>query len=69
MSIVLAAKQLSVTKSSLHKWVALARGGNLSRVGQGQRIPSELEVVLARIRKELAITKMEREKRSRTAHT
>ena len=60
MSIVQAAKQLSVPKSSLHKWVALARAGNLSTVGQGQRIPSELEVELARTRKELAVTKMDR---------
>ena len=44
MSIAQAAKQLSVPKSSLHKWVALARAGNLSTVGQGQGIPSELEV-------------------------
>lgn len=61
MSIAQAAKQLSVPKSSLHKWVALARAGNLSTVGQGQRIPSELEVELARTRKELAETKMERD--------
>lgn len=61
MSIAQAAKQLSVPKSSLHKWVALARAGNLSTVGQVQRIPSELEVELARTRKELAETRMERD--------
>ena len=41
--------------------LTLARAGNLSTVGQGQRIPSELEVELARTRKELAETKMERD--------
>ena len=38
-----------------------SREGNLSEVGKAQRPPSELEVELARTRKELADVKMERD--------
>lgn len=61
MSVGRAAKQLSIPKSSLDNWVRAAREGKLSEVGKGQRVPSELEIELARIRKELAETKMERD--------
>ena len=56
-----AAKQLSIPKSSLANWLRASRKGNLSEVGKGQRPPSELEVELARTRKELADVKMERD--------
>lgn len=52
---------MSIPKSSLDNWVRAAREGKLSEVGKGQRVPSELEIELARIRKELAETKMERD--------
>jgi len=61
MSIGRAAKQLSLPKSSLDNWVRAAREGKLEEVGKGQRLPSELELELARTRKELAETKMERD--------
>jgi transposase len=61
MSIARAAKQLSMPKSSLDNWVRTAREGKLAEVGKGQRLPSELELELARTRKELAETKMERD--------
>lgn len=61
MSVGRAAKQLSIPKSSLDNWVRAAREGKLAEVGKGQRLPSELEIELARIRKELAETKMERD--------
>jgi transposase len=61
MSVAKAAKQLSMPKSSLDNWVRAAREGKLSEVGKGQRLPSELELELARTRKELAEVKMERD--------
>lgn len=61
VSVERAAKQLSIPKSSLSNWVRAARAGKLPEVGKGQRVPSELEVELARTRKELAEVKMERD--------
>jgi transposase len=61
MSVARAAKQLSMPKSSLDNWVRAAREGKLAEVGKGQRLPSELELELARTRKELAEVKMERD--------
>jgi transposase len=61
LSVAKAAKQLSVPKSSLDNWVRAARTGKLTEVGKGQRLPSELELELARTRKELAEVKMERD--------
>lgn len=61
MSVARAAKQLSIPKSSLDNWVRASREGKLADVGKGQRLPSELEVELARTRKELADVKMERD--------
>ncbi len=61
MSAARAAKQLSTPKSSLDNWVRAAREGKLAEVGKGQRLPSELEIELARTRKELADVKMGRD--------
>lgn len=61
LSVAKAAKQLSIPKSSLDNWVRAARTGKLTEVGKGQRLPSELELELARTRKELAEVKMERD--------
>lgn len=61
LSIDRAAKRLSVPKSSLSNWVRVARTGKLAEVGKGQRLPSELELELARTRKELAEVKLERD--------
>lgn len=40
MSIDRAAKQLSIPKSGLSKWVRAAKQGQLAAVGQGQRVPN-----------------------------
>jgi len=61
LSIDEAAKRLSMPKSSLSNWVRAARSGKLAEVGKGQRLPSELELELARTRKELAEVKIERD--------
>ena len=61
MSIDRAAKQLSIPKSSLSNWVRAAKRGQLAAVGQGQRIPNEQDIELARLRRELAEVKQERD--------
>lgn len=61
LSVEQVAKRLSVPKSSLGNWVRAARAGKLAEVGKGQRLPSELELELARTRKELAEVKLERD--------
>lgn len=61
VSVARAAKQLSIPKSSLENWVRAARAGKLADVGKGQRLPNDLELELARTRKELAEVKLERD--------
>jgi len=61
ISVGRAAKQLSIPKSSLDNWVRASREGKLGEVGKSQRLPSELELELARARKELAEVKLERD--------
>jgi transposase len=61
VSVAKAAKQLAIPKSSLDNWVRAAKAGKVAQVGKGQRLPSELELELARTRKELAEVKMERD--------
>lgn len=61
LSVDQAAKRLSVPKSSLGNWVRASRSGKLSKVGQGQRMPTEAEMELSRLRKELAEVKLERD--------
>jgi transposase len=52
--------RLSLPKGTLKNWVAAARQGKLGEVGKGQKPLSELELELAKIRRELAEVKMER---------
>ena len=61
LSVDRAAKQLSIPKSSLSNWVRAAKKGQLAGVGQGQRVPNEQEIELARLRRELAEVKQERD--------
>jgi len=61
LSVDAAAKRLSVPKSSLSNRVRALRRGKLATVGQGQRVPTEAEMELAQLRKELAGVKLERD--------
>ncbi len=61
LSMAAASKQLSIPKSSLFNWVQAAKEGKLAEVGKHQRTPTELEMELARVRKELAEVKLERD--------
>ena len=59
VSVDQAAKRLLVPKSSLGNWLRASRSGRLAKVGQGQQVTTEME--LARLRKELAEVKLERD--------
>ena len=54
-----AARRLSLPTSTLANWVKAAKAGKLGEVGKNYRPLTEVEVELARTKKELAIVKME----------
>ena len=56
-----AARRLSLPTSTLANWVKAARAGRLGEVGKKYRPLTEIEMELARVRKELAEVKMERD--------
>ena len=56
-----AARRLSLPTSTLANWVKAAKAGRLGEVGKNYRALSEIEMELARTRKELAEVKMERD--------
>ena len=61
MSVDQAAAQLSLPKSTLGNWVKAHKAGKLGKVGKTYRPLTEIEMELARTKKELAEVKMERE--------
>ena len=61
MSVPKAAKRLSLPKSTLGNWVKAYKEGRLGEVGKTCRILTEVEMELARTKKELAEVKMERD--------
>lgn len=54
------AKRLSIPTGTLKNWVAIARQGKLGNVGKQQKLPSDLEMGLAKVKRGLAEVKMER---------
>ncbi len=61
MSVDQAAAQLSLPKSTLGNWVKAHKAGKLGKIGKTYRPLTEIEMELARTKKELAEVKMERE--------
>lgn len=55
------AKRLSLPQGALKNWVYAARQGKLAAVGKNQKPLTELEMELARVKRELAEVKMERD--------
>jgi transposase-like protein len=55
------ATRLSLPKSTLENWVRAAKAGKLGDIGKNRRPLTEVEVELARVKRELAITKMKRD--------
>ena len=56
-----AARRLSLPTSTLANWVKAAKAGKLGDVGKKYRPLTEVEMELARTKKELVIVKMERD--------
>ncbi len=56
-----AAKRLSLMPSTLDSWLREARNGKLGEIGKTQRPLTEIELELARTKREPAEVKMERD--------
>ena len=56
-----AAQRLSLPTSTLANWVKASKSGKLAAIGKSYRPLTEVEIELARIKKELATIKMENE--------
>jgi len=61
LSLPEAARRLSLPPSTLGNWVKAYKEGRLGEVGKTQRPLTEIEMELARTRKELVEVKMERD--------
>ena len=61
LSLPEAARRLSIPPSTLGNWLKAAREGRLGEVGKKFKPLTELEMELARTRKELIEVKMERD--------
>ncbi len=55
------ARRLSLPTSTLANWVKAAKAGKLGDIGKSYRPLTEIEMELARTKKELAEVKMERD--------
>jgi transposase len=61
MSLPEAARRLSLPPSTLGNWVKAHKAGKLGDIGKTQRPLTDIEMELARVKKELVETRMERD--------
>ena len=61
LSIPEAGRRLSLPPSTLNTWVKASKAGKLGDVAKNQKPLSEVELALARTKRELAEVKMERD--------
>src|SRR4030065_2144963 len=61
LSLPEAARRLSLPPSTISYWVMAFKAGKLGEIGKGQRPLTDVEMELARMKKELAEVKMERD--------
>jgi transposase len=61
MSLPEAARRLSLPPSTLGNWVKAHKAGKLKDIGKTHRPLTDIEMELARIKKELVETRMERD--------
>ena len=61
LTLVEAAKHLSLPKGTLKNWVYADKRGELATVGKHQKLLTELELELSGVKRELAEVKMERD--------
>jgi transposase len=60
LSVGEAAMRLSLPKSTLENWVRAFKAGKLERIGASHRPLTDVEMELARVKRELAMVGMER---------
>ena len=61
MSLPEAARRLSLPPSTLGNWVKAHKAGKLGDIGKTQKPLTDIEMELARVKKELVETRMERD--------
>jgi transposase len=61
LNIPEAGRRLSIPASTIRTWVKMYKAGALPGVGKNRKPLSEIEMELARVRRELAEVKMERD--------
>jgi transposase len=61
VSIPEVGRRLSISVSTIRYWVKASKEGKLQEVGRQQRALTELEMELARVKRELAQVKIERD--------
>lgn len=61
LSVPDAGRRLSLPPSTLMNWIKAYKSGKLGEVGKHQKPLSDVEMELARVRRELAEVKMERD--------
>jgi transposase-like protein len=61
LSISEAARRLSLPTNTLDNWIRKAKAGKLGEVGQSYRLLTEVEMELARVKKENSELRMERD--------
>ena len=53
--------RLFLPKSTVENWVRAAKAGKLGEIGRNRKPLAEVEVELARVKRELVVTRMERD--------
>jgi transposase len=61
LSMPEAARRLNLPTNTLNSWMIKYKAGKLAEIGKNYRPLTEIELELARIKRELAIVKMERD--------
>jgi transposase len=61
LSVLEVSSRLSLPKSTLERWRRVSKGGDLGKIGKGQRPLTEIESELAKVKRELSLAKMERD--------
>ncbi len=61
LSIPEAARRLDIPKSTISNWVKASKAGKLGDIGRNRRELKDTELELARLKRELAKVKMERD--------
>lgn len=61
LSVPETARRLSLPKTTLENWIRKSRIGKLGEVGKSHRPLSDIERELLEVKRELALTKMERD--------